>query len=96
MQAYESASDFKADVIVFRMIENCPHHDFDKDTFYREYQNLIDYLNPTGKAKIILTTGFWKHPGDDTIIRIAKEREYSYIYLGELGVDDNNESYWTF
>ena len=96
LQAYESASDFKADVIVFRMIENCPHHDFDKDTFYREYQNLIDYLNPTGKAKIILTTGFWKHPGDDTIIRIAKEREYPYIYLGELGEDDKMKAIGIF
>ena len=96
LQAYESARDFEADVIVFRMIENCPHQDFDKDTFYREYQNLIDYLNPTGKAKIILTTGFWKHPGDDTIIRIAKEREYPYIYLGELGEDDNMKAIGLF
>ena len=69
---------------------------FDKDTFYREYQNLIDYLNPAGKAKIILTTGFWKHPGDDTIIRIAKEREYPYIYLGELGEDDKMKAIGIF
>lgn len=96
LQAYTRARDFEADVIVFRMIENCPHHDFDKDTFYREYQNLIDYLNPTGKAKIILTTGFWKHPGDDTIIRIAKEREYPYIYLGELGEDDKMKAIGLF
>ena len=96
LQAYTRARDFGADVIVLRMIENCPHHDFDKDTFYREYQNLIDYLNPAGKAKIILTTGFWKHPGDDTIIRIAKEREYPYIYLGELGEDDKMKAIGLF
>ena len=40
LEEYRSARDFKADVIVFRMIENCPHQDFDEDTFYREYQNL--------------------------------------------------------
>ena len=96
LQAYKSARDFEADVIVFRMIENCPHQDFDKNTFYREYQHLIDYLNPAGKAKIILTTGFWKHPGDDTIIRIAKEREYPYIYLGELGEDDKMKAIGLF
>ena len=96
LQAYKSARDFEADVIVFRMIENCPHQDFDKEVFYHEYQTLIDYLNPTGKAKIILTTGFWKHPGDDTIIRVAKEREYSYIYLGELGEDDKMKAIGLF
>ena len=96
LREYENARDFEADVIIFRMIENCPYKDFDKDTFYREYQNLIDYLNPTEKAKIILTTGFWKHPGDDTIIRIAKEREYPYIYLGELGEDDKMKAIGLF
>ena len=28
LQAYESASDFEADVIVFRMIENYTHQEF--------------------------------------------------------------------
>ena len=96
LQLYESAKDFNADVIVFRMIENCPTQDFCKDAFYREYQKLIDYLNPIGKAKIILTTGFWKHPGDDTIILIAKEREYPYVYLGELGENDKMKAIGLF
>ncbi len=96
LEEYKNAREFQADIIVFRMIENCPHKDFDKDAFYREYRNLIDYLNPTGEAKIVVTTGFWKHPGDDTIARVAEERGYPCIYLGDLGEDDKMKAIGLF
>ena len=48
------------------------------------------------KAKIILTTGFWKHPGDDTIMRVAEEREYPCVYLGELGEKDEMKAIGLF
>lgn len=85
---YEKARDFKADLIIFRLVENCPKLDFDKEIFYKEYQNLIDYLNPTKKAKIILTTGFWKSICDETIIKVAEERGYPCVWLGDLGEQD--------
>lgn len=96
LQSYESARAFEADVIVMRMIENCPVNDFDEELFYYEYKNLIEYLNPEQKAKFILTTGFWKHPGDDTVIRIAKEMGYPCIYMGELGEDDEMKAIGLF
>ena len=96
LQEYERARNFEADVIVFRMVENCPIQDFDEEAFYREYQNLIDYLNPDKKAKIILTTGFWKHTGDDVIIRVAEERGYPSVYMGELGEDDKMKAIGLF
>jgi len=93
---YESARRFGADLIIFRVIENCSYEDFDADVFYMEYQKLIDYLNPAGNAKIILTTGFWKHPGDETIMRIAEERGYPCVYLGNLGEDDKMKAIGLF
>ena len=96
LQAYESARDFEADVIVMRMIENCPVNDFDEELFYYEYKNLIEYLNPEQKAKLVLTTGFWKHPGDDTVMRIAKELGCPCIYMGELGEDDKMKAIGLF
>ncbi|MBE7044653.1 MAG: SGNH/GDSL hydrolase family protein [Ruminococcaceae bacterium] len=96
LEPYEAARDFGADLIIFRLIENCPCQEFDSDAFYQEYQNLIDYLDAGKKAKIILTTGFWKHPGDDTIMRVAEEREYPCVYLGELGEKDEMKAIGLF
>jgi hypothetical protein len=96
LELYKEERDFQADLIIFRMIENCPWKDFDSDVFYKEYQNLIDYLNPTGKAKIILTTAFWKHTGDDTIRKVAKERNYPLVELSHLGEEDKMKAIGLF
>lgn len=57
---------------------------------------MIDYLNPNKKAKVILTTGFWKHPGDNVIIKIGKDFDYPCIYLGDLGEDDSMKAIGLF
>lgn len=85
---YEKARVFNADVIIMRFVENCPGKDFDKAVFKREMSDLLNYLNPTGRAKIIMTTGFWRHPGDAEIIDFAKENNLPVITLGDLGDDD--------
>ncbi len=93
---YENARDFEADVIVMRAIENCSAKDFDADVFKKQYEKLISFLNPSGNSKLILTTGFWKHPGDDKIIEYAKEKSLPLIYLGDLGEDDNMKAIGKF
>jgi len=85
---YEQARNFEADVIVMRFIENCPAKEFDKTVFKNELGKLLDYLNGTGKAKIIMTTGFWRHPGDEAIVEYAKEKNLPLVELGDLGDDD--------
>lgn len=87
LSTYEKARDFCADVMIMRLIENCPVEAFDRNAFAAQYKGFIDYLNFNGNAKIILTTGFWKHPGDEMILQIGKESGYSSVYLGELGED---------
>ena len=86
---YESARAFDADIIVMRFVENCPGKDFDKEIFKKEMADLLDYLNPTGKAKFVMTTGFWHHPGDEAIIAYANEKGFPIALLGDLGEDDN-------
>lgn len=93
---YESAKEFKPDIIIFRFIENCPWKDMDKEVFYRNYLELIDYFNPDGRAKVILTTGFWRHPGDSEIIRVGKEKGYPVIDLGPLGEDEEMKAIGLF
>ena len=82
---YAPAREFDADIIVMRLIENCPLEGFDKEIFKEEYLKLIQFLDPEGKAKVILTSSFWKRSGDEVIRQIAEEKEWDFIYLGDLG-----------
>ena len=87
-ESYEAARDFSADIIVFRCIENCTHKGFDGERFKASLDALIRYLDREGKARLILTTSFWRHPGDEALRTYAAERGYPCIELGDLGEDD--------
>lgn len=93
---YQTAQDFDADIIVMRAIENCSTQDFDASVFEKEYDKLINFLNPSGLAKVILTTGFWKHPGDDIIREYSKENNLPLVELGDLGEDDKMKAIGKF
>lgn len=84
-EKFEAVRAFDADVIIMRLIENCPRENFDKELFKKEYLKLIQYLNPEGKAKVILTSSFWKREGDEQIAEVAAENAMKFIYLGDLG-----------
>lgn len=92
----EGARDFDADIIITRFIENCPKSEFDADVFKKEYADLLDYLNKSQKAKFIITTGFWKHPGDAMIMEYAKENGLTCIYMGDLGELDEMKAVGLF
>lgn len=86
---YEAARTFDADIIVLRFIENCPATDFEPDAFYQAVTGLVNYLNADGKAKILVTTGFWRHPGDAQLMEYAKNHSLPLIELGDLGERDD-------
>lgn len=86
MDIYEPAAEFGADIIVMRIVENC-HNGFDEAAFRKNYTKLIEYLD-TNNAKLILTSGFWKHDIADSCIKDAAEALGApYVYLGDLGED---------
>jgi hypothetical protein len=93
---YESARDFEADILVIRFIENCSGIDFDPKIFRNELEKLIKFLNKNGKAKIIVTTSFWHHPGDDELRSYAKDNSFPLIELGDLGEDDKMKAIGLF
>lgn len=82
---FEPAREFHADIIIVRLIENCPIEGFDKHLFKEEYLKMIHYLNPEGKAQVILTSSFWKREGDDMILEAAQENDMDFVYLCDLG-----------
>lgn len=93
---FENACDFGADIIIARFIENCPADNFDFENFKTELDALLKYLNKSGKAKIVITTGFWRHPGDSAIIEYAAEKNIPLIELGDLGEKDEMKAIGLF
>ena len=84
---FESARNFEADIIVLRFVENVPKSGYDSDEFLRSLDTLVKYLNATGKAKMLITTGFWRHPADEDIRIYAERKGIPCIELGDLGED---------
>lgn len=95
-EQFKSAHDFNADVIIMRIVENCPYDNFNSVLFQEEYDKLLSYLNRTGKADVIITTGFWKHIADDTIREYASKNGYPLIDLNDLGQDDSMKAIGLF
>ena len=93
---YEDSRNFDADVIIARFVENCRGEGFDEAVFEKEYEDFLKYLSPSGKAKYIITSGFWKHPGDEAIERVAKKLGASFVYLGDLGEMDEMKAIGLF
>lgn len=86
--SFVTAREFGADYIIFRIIENVSVKDFDHAEFTEAVREFISYLNPGSRAKVIMTTGFWSHPGDEDLRRIAEEDGYPLAELGDIGRDE--------
>ena len=86
---YKPARDFNADIIIMRIIENCKASEFQPEVFTKAYKDFISYLNKSGNAKVVLTTSFWPHPGDENIKQVGEELGLPVINLGDLGKDDS-------
>lgn len=93
---FEGARDFHADIIVLRLIDNCPLDTFAPEVFQVELEKLLTYLNPSGRAKIVITTGFWPHCGDETVCEFAKAHGISLVELGDLGQLDEMKAIGLF
>lgn len=93
---FERAHGFNADVIIMRFVENCPKDGFDKEVFKAETTKLLSFLNPSGGARIILTTGFWRHPADEAISEIAQDLNSPLVTLGDLGEMDKMKAIGLF
>lgn len=86
-ERYAPARAFEADVIVMRLTENCPTKEFDGEAFTKELKAFLRYLDPAGKAKVIYTTAFWKHPADPFTRALAADEGAPLAELSDLGAD---------
>ncbi len=86
---YEMARAFNADVIILRLIENCPRKEFEPELFKEQLGKLCAFLDGKGDAKFIIATSFWKHVGDPMLLEYAKENNIPSIYMGDMGEDES-------
>lgn len=93
---YDEARNFETDIIIMRVCENCPRDNFDKALFKKKYLELVSYLNPTGKAKIVMTSSFWKHTATEALKEIAEENNIPIALLEDLGEDDSMKAIGLF
>lgn len=93
---YENARNFCPDVLVARFVENCPHEEFDKELFEKEYENLINYLDKDKKAYKIITSSFWHHPANECIKEYAEKEGLPYINISDLGERDETKAIGLF
>ena len=81
---FESAREFDADIMILKLCANSSLVDFDGELFKRSFEKLINFLNKSGKAKIVIATEFLKHPAEDSLISFAKEFGFPLCYLSDI------------
>ena len=84
---YEGAREFGADVIIVRLIENCPENEVDLEIFQKQLGEYLCFLSGDKESKILLSTSFWHHALDEGIRRFAEKCGYPLVELGDLGED---------
>lgn len=79
-----------------RILENCPADGFDGNIFYEQFLKLISYFNPQGRAKVILSTSFWRHEGSKAVKKAAQKLGYKCAEMSDLGDRDDMKAIGMF
>lgn len=85
---FQAGRDFDTDIIVMRLMENVSTENLDMDFLAKKLEAFLNFLAGDKGAKILLTTAFWKHPGDEATAILAEKLGYPLIPLGDLGDRD--------
>lgn len=85
---YSEALEYDADVIIVRIGENVPVQELKNHSFFDAYRDMINYFNPNGDKKVIVTTSFWYAGSRDKIMcDVAEDLKVPLVRLGDLGED---------
>ena len=93
---WDEARKFGADIIVFRLIENCKKALWNTENFRKELDKFLAFLGAGKDTKLVITTGFWKHPGDAFLREYAAEKGMPLVELGDLGEQDEMKAIGLF
>lgn len=93
---YTAARAFDANIIIVKLCGNSPKDGFDSTLFKCNFAKLIDFLNQSGTARIIVATEFLKHPAEDTIVSFAKEQDFPLCVLSDVADFDEYKAVGLF
>ena len=96
LEKIKGVQAFEPDILIMRAVENCPGENLDRELFYKQYAELVEFLDPQNQAKRIITTSFWHHMLDPEIRTYAKEKGYPLVELGDLGELDEMKAIGLF
>ena len=90
---WKKARDFKADIVIIRIGENIwqARENFEKAPIEPHYAKMVEYFCSNPSVDVILTDLFWGNEQIDQVIRkVAKEKGYKLVELGDLGERGEN------
>ena len=91
------AREWDADVVVIRLTENTLLQELEGRDYAAELAWLMDYFNPNGRAKFVVTDGFWPNPEKDlAAYRAAQMRNAAFVSLTDLGQRDDMKAIGLF
>lgn len=93
---FENARNFQADILVARFNENAVVGENEPELYKAQLLKLLQYLNPEGNGKLILTTGFWRHPADNAVAEAATQMGWPLVTLNDLGERDEMKALGQF
>lgn len=82
---YKPAQDFKAKWIVISFVDNVKPKMAKEHSFIKEYEKFVKFVNPDGKAKLIITTGWYPEKSlNNDLIEFAKRNNITIVDIGKI------------
>lgn len=94
LDKYQSAVDFKADIVIVRIAENVwgVRDKLEELPLAGYWENMIKHFT-NSDTKIVVTDDFWSYaPIDDAIHEVCAKNNYTLVKLGELGANAANKA----
>ena len=87
---FQYLRDWDADIIFCVILgANTPNETLSEHDFEAHYRRMLQFFNPKGQAKLVITDMFWRNDAKDEAIRAAASKERAVLVsLGDLGETD--------
>ena len=96
-ESLRTAREYGADILVFRLGENVIGDHMRQYDLTAAFEGLIGYLNPTGRAQVIVTDMFWPNPEkDESARKAAKASNARFVSINHLGTQDEMKAVGLF
>lgn len=93
----KALEEYDADIIIFRLSENCSKENCKNHDFADGFMRLCEYFSKGGKCKILITDSFWYSPWTSPGIELAAKRFCGNpIKISDLGELDEMKALGLF